>query len=257
MVEGAFSAVLVLFIILFLINHRDKIKLLIKPRAELGQVAPITRGNITEDSFELDNLENKVIEASPKTDEREAGMIAGKNVRATKIFVKPYVGVGKMEGSNIIVDSPGYATSEAQEHNETTTAHQEEASRVSTEENQHLNEAGSGGMNFYQSTVPPRSFGTSSSEEEERGAGEQQQPLHFSVSQDVVFMIVGLLTMSLLALLQLLSLDQTTWVWRVLVGIPYRIICGFPWIFLLKNAGLKDKFLRRLRWMSGEGQEIN
>lgn len=74
-----------------------------------------------------------------------------------------------------------------------------------------------------------------------------------NISNDSLFLAVGISTVGLLAMMHELDLDQNSLLWRTLMGIPYRIVCFFPWVFLLKNTSLKEKFLRRIGWRKYAG----
>ena len=96
-----------------------------------------------------------------------------------------------------------------------------------------------------------------SNDDLEQENNNQQRPIASNMSYDKSYVAdFKLLSLCVLACLivgvAIMShLDFNSVLRRVLIGIPYRLACLAPWVFIFKNKNVKAKFMRSINRLKG------
>ena len=74
---------------------------------------------------------------------------------------------------------------------------------------------------------------------------------HYIIRLESMFITVAIISMVLLLMVVFLDPKPGSILIRLLLSIPYRILCFMPWLFLLQRKVMREKFSRRINELRG------
>ena len=73
-------------------------------------------------------------------------------------------------------------------------------------------------------------------------------------NMDFAILAICVAGIAFLVILVFMNLEYGSTLWKILLGIPYRLICFLPWIFIFNNKEVNAKFRRRIQQLRNDYQ---